>query len=53
MKKYKVMEDTEALKEGDILIEDQRNKYIYCAGNICTTIWTIDKNPEKFEVIEE
>ena len=52
MIRYRVTEDTERLKEGDILVQDDKHTYLYCTDKVCTTIFTIEKNPEKFDLID-
>ena len=51
-KRFRCLEDTGVLKKDDILVEDERFPYIYCTDKVCTTIMTIEKNMDKFELLD-
>lgn len=51
MRKYRVLETTEKLKEGDILVQSDTIPFLFCTKDVCTTEQTIENNPDKFEEI--
>ena len=52
VKRYRVLENVDSLQEGDIITEDDKYHYIYCTDKVCTTIFTIEKNLDKFEPMD-